>query len=253
MFKKVVSSVKLAWNNAIEEFEQQEQHQNTSPNSRLSNNENLLNGVSGQQKRLGIKRKAHTRDSSIASQASNSFLKLDLGRQGSNSKRRKFFSKSSQEQSESSEQLEMESNSHGENEIKSNIHDEKTIKDLQTRIHELETLVAQKDNIINILRDQVQSPNNSPSTFSSPSPSLFTMVPATTKSLTPPRPRPLQNGSRFRPMSISQEADAQFDQVIDKQYTDTSFEVLSPIAIDMSKFISTQDPRRSGPSPGHSL
>ena len=83
----------------------------------------------------------------------------------------------------------------------------------------------------------LDSPQSEHSTDSSVSSSLFTMLPT----IAPSR----ANNLGRRPISITHEADVQFDNVIDQQYynhPNQSFEVLSPIAIDMERFISTNDP-----------
>lgn len=170
---------------------------------------------------------------------------------------------------------------------------EETIKHLRIRIHELETLVAQKDQIIKIMREEIQRPSVSKKTETNRSghrDSENYYVYDDTEdeeekdeesNVLSPHKAPGQNGggpgeasisaisegisnklshtqisrshimdpTATRPVSsifstmVSADAhadisDDRFDNLIDSQYNQpsTSFEVLSPIAIDVSRF-----------------
>lgn len=308
----------------------------------------------------GIKRKASThnpqtvemlqiKNVDYAETAANGIRNLDLHdkqsqQDSAQSKRRKFlntlganpigrhsrsnsaFSFELQSQHSSSDRSEL-GYSEAEAEVSAALDDlpmqdfsEDTIKHLKIRIHELETLVAQKDHIMKIMREEIQryangkgvdtktelagiassddyetededemeefeyvnnNPVNPPqllpmldveatgvpfldvaksrpsqtnnqsfesqdpparqsptsiksrgSTVSYASSSLFTMLPT-----------PVVN--TIRPGRNSREADAEFDDIIDGKYHNDahqSFEVLSPISINMDRFISSHDP-----------
>lgn len=170
---------------------------------------------------------------------------------------------------------------------------EETIKHLRIRIHELETLVAQKDQIIKIMRDEIQRPSGAtknetrrlghresenyfvyddtedeeeqddesmvlspykvpghngsapgePSISEGISNKLSHTQISRNHIMDPSTARPVS--SIFSTMATTDAnadtSDDRFDNLIDSQYNqqNTSFEVLSPIAIDVSRFTSS--------------
>lgn len=80
------------------------------------------------------------------------------------------------------------------------------------------------------------------STVSSASSSMFTMLPTTA-------PAAAAQRAAVRPESTLQEVGQRFDKATDQQYYghhSQSFEVLSPIAIDLDRFVSMHDPLGNG-------
>ncbi|KAF5093295.1 hypothetical protein D0Z00_004131 [Geotrichum galactomycetum] len=225
MFKKVVTSVKTAWNTAVEEFEQDK-----------SNGSKVLDDITNsvadepqeQQRRHQIHRRYGSRHNLLKRKATlnNDLENLSLGSKQEH-KRRRFFSdlkKSvSCEALSRRNSLSISAALPAERGSELDLADEvgsittvaaspapdlaslssassaSPVEELKIRIHELETLVAQKDHIIKILREELTNQH--------------------AKALVTPHHRT----SSRRP--------------------DVSFEVLSPIAIDLDKFISTNDPK----------
>lgn len=331
MFKKVVSSVKTAWNNAVEEFEQ-DGSTKMIDDITTNNNHHTTGGTSQQHKvhsRHGSRQNLLKRKATLNSNLEN--LSLGGSRNHNNNKRRRFFADI--KRSVSREALSKRSSlrisaafpptthnselnpiaveaettttttttptsssvTTGLNPNFSSFASASVVDELKIRIHELETLVAQKDNIIKILREELTNQhsitvgssvatvkgvadqsnisnhnnkeNYAPNSDNSKTGSLCDnniskndrMVPQ----ITPPR-----ISCKSRPMSIMS-VDSRFDQIIDRSYynspgahttsvvstmtpgphpsasrrNEVSFEVLSPIAIDLDKFISTNDPK----------
>lgn len=330
MFKKVVTSVKTAWNNAVEEFEQD--GSTNMLDDITNNNHNTTGGTSHQQQKVhsrhGSRQNLLKRKATLNSNLEN----LSLGsRNNNNNKRRRFFADIKRSVSRESlskrsnlsisaafpptthncalNPVEVEANTTstssssssfptGLNSNFSSFASTSVVDELKIRIYELETLVAQKDNIIKILREELTNQhsimvgssiatvrgdtdqnsisknknkeNHAPGSDNSKTGSLCNsnvskndrMVPQ----ITPPH-----ISCKSRPMSIMS-VDSRFDQIIDRSYynspvthttsivstmtpdphsstsrrNEVSFEVLSPIAIDLDKFISTNDPKSTG-------
>jgi uncharacterized coiled-coil protein SlyX len=329
MFKKVVTSVKTAWNTAVEEFEQ-----DRSNSSKVL--DDITNNIADEQqeqqhhqihRRYGSRHNLLKRKATLNSDLEN----LSLGGKQQH-KRRRFFSdlkKSvSREALSRRNSLSISAALPAARVSDPDLADEvgsvtttvaastapdlsslssassSTVEELKIRIYELETLVAQKDHIIKILREELtnQRPktsgasvalaavteagdqggsitnnntnnnnkdddndnnNNNHSRLNKSATTVNGFNTITNNStMTPPR-----NFRQNRPMS-NVSVDGRFDRIIDRSYynhpitattsitsavtpgprilsrrPDVSFEVLSPIAIDLDKFISTNDPR----------
>lgn len=341
MFKKVVTSVKTAWHTAVEEFEQDKTNSNkvldditnSTPNDQQEQQEHhhQIHRRYGSRHNL-LKRKA-TLNSDLESLSISSKQRH---------KRRRFFS--DLKKSASRETLSKRSNlsisaalpitgasdpdladdvrsvattttvaaSTAPDQASLSSVSSTTVEELKIRIYELETLVAQKDQIIKILREELTSQHSKKSGASGALAAVTEAIDQTgniannstnndnntqdddnnsnnnnsrldksdnamngfrtntlinnNNTMTSP-----QNFYHSRPMS-NVSVDGRFDSIIDRSYYnhpitattsiastmtpnfhhrtstssrrgDVSFEVLSPIAIDLDKFISTNDPR----------